>query len=211
MSGLETLLRPATVMINRQISAKTPARELCRKLADRTMALRVRNTSLTVYLIVADHELILASDYDCDNEREPDVIVSGTLVSLAKLAGPGGESVMQQGEIDLSGDVLVARQFQQLLYFGRPDLEEELSTVIGDVAAHGVGEFFRSVGNWSEDTRATMRQNVGEYLQEESRSVPTRTEVERFGKHVDTLRDDVARFEARLRNLEARLSVSDSG
>ena len=38
MSSLEPLLRPVTAMINRQIQAKTPARELCKKLSDRVMA-----------------------------------------------------------------------------------------------------------------------------------------------------------------------------
>jgi ubiquinone biosynthesis protein UbiJ len=33
--------------------------------------------------------------------------------------------------------------------------------------------------------------------------LPTRYEVEDFGKRVDTLRDDVARMEARLRLLES--------
>jgi ubiquinone biosynthesis protein UbiJ len=47
-----------------------------------------------------------------------------------------------------------------------------------------------------------MQQNVGEYLQEEIRAVPGRHEVEAFRQDVRTLRDDVARFEARLNQLE---------
>ena len=46
-------------------------------------------------------------------------------------------------------------------------------------------------------------QNLSEYLQEESRAVPSRYEADRFRGRVDTLRDDVARFEARLKRLEA--------
>ena len=42
---------------------------------------------------------------------------------------------MQHGDIDVTGDVIIAQQFQKLLYYGRPDIEEELSTVIGDAAA----------------------------------------------------------------------------
>ena len=48
-----------------------------------------------------------------------------------------------------------------------------------------------------------MRQNLSEYLQEESRAVPSRHEVDTFRQQVDTLRDDVARFEARLNWLAA--------
>ena len=81
---------------------------------------------------------------------------------------------------------------------GGPDPEEELSTVIGDVAAHGVGEFVRGLGAWGRQAGLTMEQNVGEYLQEERQAVPGRHEVDTFRKDVNTLRDDVARFEARL-------------
>jgi ubiquinone biosynthesis protein UbiJ len=48
-----------------------------------------------------------------------------------------------------------------------------------------------------------LRQNVSEYLQEESRTVPSRYETDVFRKQVETLRDDVARFEARLKRFEA--------
>ena len=42
-----------------------------------------------------------------------------------------------------------------------------------------------------------MQQNIGEYLQEESRTVPGRHETDTFRDQVNALRDDVARCEAR--------------
>jgi ubiquinone biosynthesis protein UbiJ len=199
MSSLEALLRPVTSMINRQIEAKSPARELCAGLADRVMAIRVRNTAIAIYLLVDQDQVSLSTEY----EQDPDVVVSGSLLDLTRLAGPAGAAVIRDGDIELSGDAHLAEDFQKLLRYGRPDLEEELSGVIGDVAAHGIGEIFRGVGEWGREARATMRQNVGEYLQEESRTVPTRDEVDAFRGQVDTLRDDVARFETRLKTIEA--------
>lgn len=46
-----------------------------------------------------------------------------------------------------------------------------------------------------------MRDNIREYLQEESRDVPSRYEVERFSKGVNVLRDDVDRLAARIDQL----------
>jgi len=200
MSSLEALLRPAASMINRQIKAKTPARDLCSALTDRVMALRVTNTALALYLVVDNGQLLLSTDY----EEEPDVVVSGSLLALSRLSGPAGDTAIRDGDVELSGDALLAQKFQQLLRYGHPDIEEELSGVIGDVAAHGIGELVRGVGEWGREARATMRQNVGEYLQEESRAVPTRDEVEAFREQVETLRDDVARFEARLKAIEPK-------
>lgn len=199
MNQLETLLRPLTALLNRQIQAKTPARELCAELEDRVFAVRVKDTALATYVTVGPGEIFLASEYGDD----PDVVISGTLLSLARFAGPEGDQTIRDGAVDVTGDEHLALQFQDMLRYGRPDLEEELSGVVGDVVAHTVGEFARSVGRWGKEARSTLRQNVSEYLQEESRTVPSRYETDVFRKQVDTLRDDVARFEARLKRFEA--------
>lgn len=199
MNSLETLLRPLAALLNRQIRSKTPARELCAELEDRVFAVRVKDTALTMYIIVGSGEIFLTNEFGND----PDVIVTGSLLSLARLAGPEGDSAIRDGVIDLTGDQEVALQFQDLLRYGRPDLEEELSGVVGDVVAHSMGEFARSVERWGKEARRTLRQNVSEYLQEESRSVPSRYEADVFRQQVESMRDDVARFEARLKRLEA--------
>jgi ubiquinone biosynthesis protein UbiJ len=199
MDPLETLLRPLAALLNRQIKANTPARALCADLDERVFAVRVRDTSLAMFFVVADGEIQLASEYGDD----PDVVITGSLLSLARLVGAGNEAAIHDGAIDMTGDAAVAQKFQSLLRYGRPDLEEELSALVGDVIAHAVGEMARSVTGWGRQAGATMRQNVGEYLQEESRSVPSRYEVNSFRTEVDSLRDDVARFEARLNRLDA--------
>lgn len=202
MNPLETLLRPITALLNRQIQSKTPARDLCAKLEDRVFAIRVGDTALAMYAIVGRDEIFLTNEYGDD----PDVVVSGSLLSLAKLAGPDGDRAIRDGVVELTGDAELAIEFQNMLRYGRPDLEEELSAVVGDVVAHTIGDFARDVGRWGEDARSVLRQNVGEYLQEESRAVPSRYETDKFRKQVESLRDDVARFEARLKRLETRRS-----
>ncbi|MDG2376330.1 MAG: SCP2 sterol-binding domain-containing protein [Woeseiaceae bacterium] len=198
MNALEPLLRPIAAMINRQITAKTPARTLCNELDGKTFALRITNSALAMYLTVNDDRVILSGDYI----DEPDVIASGSLLSLARLAGPAAEDLIRDRSVVIEGDAIVASQIRKLLRYGQPDLEEELSTVVGDVTAHSISGFFRGVTGWTRDARTTMQQNIGEYLQEESQAVPGRHEVDAFRSDVDTLRDDVARLEARLKKLE---------
>jgi len=198
MDALESLLRPVGQLINRQIAARTPARELCTELDGRVFALRVPHSALALYFIASKEGLSLSTDYI----DEPDVVLSGSPLALARLAGPAGEDLIRDGTVQMSGDAVLGRRFQKLLRYGRPDLEEELSGVVGDIAAHRVGEAVRGVGRWAREVRATMRQNVSEYLQEESRAVPARHEVAAFGEDVQALRDDVARLEARISNLE---------
>ncbi len=199
MDALETILRPVTALMNRQIQAKTPARELCTELDGCVFAVRVKDTALAAYFVVGPERVFLTTAVD----GQPDVIICGSLLALARLAGTDGEKLIRDGSVELTGDALLAQQFRKLMNYGRPDLEEELSGLVGDIAAHGVGNFVRGVGEWGRKTGRTLSQNMSEYLQEESRAVPGRYEVESFRDKVGTLRDDVARFEARLKNMES--------
>ena len=204
--ALETLLRPVAALLNRQIQLKTPARELCAELRDHVFALRVTNSALAMYIIVGPDQVFLSSEYG----DEPDVVISGSLLALARLAAPSGDTVVHGDAVELNGDVILARKFQSLLRYARPDLEEELSGLVGDAAAHSIGELVRNISQWGRDASSTVQQNVSEYLQEESRAVPSRYEAEEFRGQVDALRDDVARFEARLKQFESDLGRQGS-
>ena len=198
MNPLEAALLPVANVLNRNIRATTPARELCEKLAGSVVAVRVRDTALTTWFIVHDDHLELTTDTDL----EPDILICGSLFALARMAGVPGASAVRDGSLEFTGDPLLAQEFQQLLTFAKPDIEEELSGFVGDVAAHRLGEIARGVGNWSREARSTMGANIREYLQEESRDVPSRYEVDRFAANVNALRDDVDRLDARMKRLE---------
>lgn len=199
MDALQTVLRPLAHILNRNIQATTPARKLCAELAETVVAIRVRDTALAAYFIVLDETLDLVTETD----REPDVVITGSLVTLARMAGQSGEAAIRDGSLDLTGDAETAHQFQRLLAFARPDIEEELSSIVGDVAAHRLGEIARGIGRWGREARSTMGANIREYLQEESRDVPSRYEIKKFTASVGTLRDDVDRLEARLNRLQS--------
>ena len=197
MNPLEAALRPVANVLNRNIRATTPAHELFDKLAGTVVAVRVQNTALAAWFIVGEEELELSTDCDA----EPDVVISGSLLTLARMAGEAGTSALRDGSLELTGDPHLASDFQKLLAYARPDIEEELSSVVGDVVAHRLGEFARGVSDWGRNARSTMGANIREYLQEESRDVPSRYEVDRFSDNVSTLRDDVDRLEARINHL----------
>ena len=196
---LEALLRPIAQVLNRNIAESTPARELATQLDGRTVAIRVRDTALATYFVFDQDVVTLTTEFDAD----PDVAITGSLVTLARMVAGAAAQAIRDGDIDLTGDAATAQGFQALLDHAKPDVEEELSRVIGDVAAHQLAEFARGVGNWARDARATMGDNIREYLQEESRDLPTRYEVERFSQRVGELRDDVERIAARLKRLES--------
>ena len=191
------MLHPLTNALNRNIAAITPARELCAELSGSVIAVRIDNTALQRYILVHDDLLEVVGSAD----REPDVVISGSLLSLARLAGPDSETLIRSGEIDLSGDAETAQQLQRLLSLARPDIEEEFASIVGDTVAHRVGNIVRGVRRWSQSARTTTASNIREYLQEESRDAPSRYEVERSRAAINALRDDVDRLEARISHL----------
>jgi ubiquinone biosynthesis protein UbiJ len=198
MNPLEAALRPVANVLNKNIRGTTPARELCRKLDGTVVAVRVRSTSLVTWFVV--HTDCLELTTECD--AEPDVVITGSLITLARMAGDAGVGALRDGSLELSGDAHLADDFQQLLEYAKPDIEEELSGVVGDVAAHRLGEIARGVSNWTRNASSTMGANIREYLQEEGRDAPSRYEVDRFAGNVNTLRDDVDRLEARINRLQ---------
>jgi ubiquinone biosynthesis protein UbiJ len=204
MDPLEKLLRPLTTVLNRNISETTPARELCQRLDGKTVAIRVRDTALAMYFEINNEVLLLKTD----SESDPDVVLTGSLLTLARMAGPrdesAGEVAVRDGALDITGDAYTAQTFQKLLRYAKPDFEEELSQFVGDAAAHRAATLAKGFAGWVNDARATIHNNIREYLQEEAREVPSRYEVEKFTSAVDSLRDDVARLEARIKRLAER-------
>lgn len=197
MNPLETALKPVVRLLNRNIQSMTPARELCRELAGTVVAVGVSNTALTAWFIIHEDHF----DVTTETQTDADIAISGSLITLARMAVDGGTQSLRSGSLHLSGDPLLAEKFQRLLAYAKPDIEEELSGIVGDAAAHRMGEFARGVRQWGVEARATMEENIREYLQEESRDLPSRYEMDRFTDAVDVLRDDVDRLAARLKRL----------
>ena len=108
----------------------------------------------------------------------------------------------------ISGDAEVAENFQALFGFVRPDPEEELAKVTGDVVAHEVGNIARGVMGFLGNSRDSLGRSVAEYLTEESRAVVNRTEHDEFCAAVDELSLATERLEAKVRILREGTDVS---
>jgi ubiquinone biosynthesis protein UbiJ len=193
-------LTPLESLLNRNLAASSAARSLCKRLDAKVLALHVEGLPLSVYFQSHGEHMTLHTEH----EGTPDATLSGTALSLLRLAGPAPEAALRAGAVHIEGDAEVAQTFSELLKAARPDLEEELSRVVGDVAAHQIGNVARSALGFARRASDTLLQNIAEYLQEEGRDVPSRTEAEEFMAGVDRLREDTDRLEAKLALLEAR-------
>ena len=117
---------------------------------------------------------------------------------------PAGAGI-RDGDVQMTGDTDIAKRFRELLRIATPDLEEELSRLVGDPIARQVGNATRAFAEWGAAAGTTVERSVTEYLQEESRLLPKRADIEAFSRQVDALVNDVARAEARIERLKEPL------
>ena len=203
MQGVDPVFAPLMERINRNLAETTPAQALLDELEGNNLAIRVERSALAVCLSV-ENRLLTGS---IDVPDEPDVVIEGPLSGLLKMATADGDMAALAGSgVRVSGRADLAQAFQKLIKFGKPDLEEELAGLVGDAAAYQLSQAAQRLFAWGRETRRTLMDNVGEYLTEERRDLPSRYEMTRFTRNVQTLRDDVERAEARLRRLEATRS-----
>lgn len=129
----------------------------------------------------------------------PDATIRPTPALVARLPFFGREALRHA---NYSGDpALLAtldRVFKQLSW----NAEADLAPIVGDIAAHRLGSFGRNALADARNALSAFGHNASEYLVEEAELMARDVDVARFNREVDTLADDVARLEARLRLLE---------
>lgn len=135
-------------------------------------------------------------------EREPDVTLTGDIPVILRFAARRVlPDVVAAGEVQISGDISLGQRFQRLLEQADIDWEEQAARVLGDVPAHQLGNALRDLGGWSKQALHTLKQDLGDYLQEESRLLPLRSRAETFRQSIEILQRDLENLEKRLARL----------
>lgn len=207
----------AESQLNARIAESTAARVLLDELDGQSFAIEVLGMGLKGVLSAESGRVALtldaralapapapASESAAGAASAPTVTLRATPFDLLKLARSADVAALKGTTAELTGHIHTAEQFAALLKHARPDLEEELSHWVGDVAAHGIGRAAAGALAWFERAAAALRMNTAEYLQEESRALPAALEAQAFYRDVERLRDDVERAAARLARLERR-------
>ncbi len=188
------LMRPFESLINRNIATSARARGLLAQVAGRSIEIRVAATPLRLRVSAGTEGITIASGGDA----AADATIEATPFTFARLATGDTMQTLRAGGAQVSGDAEIAQAFQKLFEAARPDWEDELSRVTGDVAAHRLAGLARGAVAFGLRARDTLAQNVAEYLTEESRDLPVRLEVDEFLAEVDRLREATDRLEARI-------------
>ncbi|MEO8626599.1 MAG: hypothetical protein ABI612_00655 [Betaproteobacteria bacterium] len=105
-------------------------------------------------------------------------------------------------DVQVDGDAALASALTGVLTTIRWDVEEDLSRVVGDIAAHRIVDAASGFARWQASTAANLAQSVSEFITHERPMVASRDAVSDFVQAVDALRDDVERLEKRIEQIE---------
>lgn len=119
------------------------------------------------------------------------------LVALRMLANDeqASQAVHIEGNTELV--VVVTKVLRNMSW----QVEEDLSNVVGDVAAHQISNLARQTAAGIKAQSLNLAQMASEYWQEENPLLAKKVHIERFNEAVNTLREDVDRLEKRLDKL----------
>jgi ubiquinone biosynthesis protein UbiJ len=187
-------------LLNRNLPRSPRAGELCAALAGKRVRIEARGLGWVLIAEALSSSIRLTRD-DASGQP-PDAEISGSLLNLAALAGSHPEEVIQRGDVTIRGDAEIAQKFRELAMLLRPDVEEELSRLIGDTPAHQALRLVRMATGFGRRAAQTGVRNVAEYLAHETGDLVPRAEAEDFYRSVERLREDLDRLEARARLIE---------
>ncbi|MEI8657757.1 MULTISPECIES: ubiquinone biosynthesis accessory factor UbiJ [Vibrio] len=144
-------------------------------------------------------------------EGKPDCYLSLHLSVLPELREQANiTKLIKQDKLVLEGDIQLAQKFSQLMTDCKPDIEEWLSRVTGDVVAHTVVQGAKNVGSLLTSQFNKHQNHLAQVLTEEWRIAPAPLEIAYFCDQVDDVKSQAARLEAKLAALLEKISKENA-
>jgi ubiquinone biosynthesis accessory factor UbiJ len=190
-----TLGWPFSLALNRLLDADPQARARLAPFAGEVLELRAPPFPALTFTLLPGGKVEAGG-------ADPGLVVTLKPGFLAAL--PMGEdhlmrAVEASGNAPLAAEVMwLARHFRSAL----PDIvEEDLSRVVGDVAARRLAQAAGDFLAWQADAARRLAGSFADYITEEKRMVVGRAEHAAFAAAVSSLRDALERLEKRTGHL----------
>jgi ubiquinone biosynthesis accessory factor UbiJ len=132
----------------------------------------------------------------------PAVVIRLTHATVLQILAEG-EDAWRKASVE--GDTGFASAISKVAANLRWDVEEDLSRVVGDIAAHRMAEAARSAAAWQKQAATSLAGNVAEFLTEEKHLLVTPLRAAEFIRDVDELRDAVERLDKRIEFLQRQV------
>lgn len=192
------LITTLETALNRYLALDNNKEDLLAPLKGKIIALTMQPFNETLYLCPTSDSIQIIDQIT----GQPDTTISGSVWALG-LMGISAKPMRSvfSGDIKIEGDIQTGKQFQAVFRKLDIDLEGLLAQYTGVDLANRISQFFRSGQEWGKETIETFKLNATEFLQEETRDLPAKPEIDIFYQQVDGLRTASDRLESRIERL----------
>lgn len=192
---LQLLLPALERIVNRALQCDPDTTEKITPLNNQTIEIHCIDWKIKFYIICHNGELQFEKKYS----DLPNTTVTGTLNNFLHIFIKGADTkTVFQYPIDITGNTHTIEVLRDVFKNIDIDFEEKLSHFIGDTLAHKICFHASETKNILENTTQKLTEQVKDYLHFEGKNLPTQKQAEQLYTDIATLRDDVARAEARI-------------
>ena len=184
--------RPFAAALNHLLTQNSWALERLARFAGKTARFEIAPFTFTC-TILADGRLRSA---DAATSADAQCIIAPSLLPRLAL-----QDEMAHAGIRSEGDAALLAEIFYLSRNLRWDAAEDLSQVTGDIAAERIVQTMQRAHQQLRESALNLSQAAAEYWTEERPLLAKPQQVSAFMQQVDTLRDDVARLEQRIKRL----------
>ncbi|MDA7084835.1 SCP2 sterol-binding domain-containing protein [Pseudomonas sp. SA3-5] len=184
--------------LNRVLALDSTALPRLARLSGRVIAVDCTAPALQLFILPSGEGLQLAGQW----AGEADCRLRAPAASLLRLATSTDKTaVLHSPQVELDGDSAALLELAGILQDLELDWQYELSRWLGPLASQLLGSHIRSRANWTGKTLDSLRLNLADYLNEESRSLVGQREAEARFAELDRLKLDLDRLDARIERL----------
>lgn len=195
----DNLIAVAEIGGNKLLALDDNVIQRCSALQGHCIAFEITDVEIMLYCHPGNWGIRLSRNAPA---HAVDATISGRLFALFNLAIEDDKiSTSIRERVSIHGDAGIAQQMQKIITELDIDWEEALSKYTGDVLAFQIHSKARQAGAYIKQGLYSLMQTSSEYLREEAHLTPTHPEFERFQQQVTSIKHDVDRAEARLRQL----------
>lgn len=191
---------PVALIIQKIISQTLPldpdTQRSLETIDGKVIAIKVQQPPIEFALSIADRDIQLLRMFDAD----ADVTFEASLGDF--IAMQTNEAVIDNGRFNVSGDQRLAKDFALIVYRSEVDWQDALAPFLGETVVHKLGEVAKRFGLWAGDTKAHMREDTKDYLQEETDLLVSPNQVTSFANKLDKATGEVESLELRIAALE---------
>ena len=197
-----TILDKISNIIKFILKFDSKSQERFERLKGKRIMIELKDIEKTFFIQIGDNlENIINTEYTPDLKMKfnlKDILIIKNSDNITQL--------IKSGKLDIEGDMNVAQNFSNLLQKLSPDLEEILSTYLGDILGFNVHQALVLFKNKVNEIHSDNKLVMSDLMLNEIKITPHPNEVAYFCSEVDVLKMDLANLEFKFNQIKSKLN-----